>query len=92
MFNKGSNPGIIIEYSGHKYLFGNDRKPADIPVEALISAYKSGHIHAHDLAFFEQGDNNGLINEIKSLKEENLALKKEVEELERKVKKNAGKK
>ncbi len=79
-------PAVIVEYNRVKYMFTNDGKPVDIPVEALINAYKSGHIHSQDLVPVEQ-DTKELNAEIKLLKEENTILKKEVEELERKVKK-----
>ena len=84
--SKSHSPAVIVEYNGIRYMFTNDGKPVDIPVEGLVNAYKSGHIHAHELVPVEQDDKQ-LSAEIKLLKEENLALKKEVEELERKVKK-----
>jgi hypothetical protein len=70
-----SHSQVIVEYNGKRYIFSNDNKPVEIPVEALVSAYKSGHIHAHDLIPVEYQGDDKLKEEVKLLKEENLALK-----------------
>jgi len=90
--SRSHSPAVIVEYNGVRYMFTNDGKPVDIPVEALINAYKSGHIHSHELVPVEQED-------ISKLREENKILKTEIEnlnniiaDLEKRIKKDARKK
>ena len=83
--NKGHG-SVIVEYNRTRYMFGNDGKPVEIPVEALISAYKSGHIHSHDLMPIEREDKQ-LAEENKLLRKEVSGLQDKIEELEKKLKK-----
>jgi len=92
--SRSHSPSVIVEYNGIRYIFANDGKPVEIPVEALVSAYKSGHIHSHDLIPVDN-----VADDAKQLKYENSILKTEVEELnkivddlQRKAKKDARKK
>ena len=92
VYNRGSNPAIIAEYNGQKYMFCNDRKPIDIPVEALINIYRSGHIHSHDLIPVEQEDTKQLREDNKILKSEVESLNNIISDLEKRIKKDARKK
>ena len=82
--NKGHG-SVIVEYNRTRYMFSNDGKPVEIPVEALINAYKSGHIHSHDLIPCEINGSE-LLKENNLLKKENSGLKDKIEELEKKLK------
>lgn len=71
-------PAIFVEYNGTRYMFTNSGEPVDVPPEVLMSAYKSGHIHAHELIPVD--NTRELVAEIKALKER-------IKELEAKPKK-----
>ena len=89
---KGHIPSFLYEFNGKRYMFDNRGGIVDMPPEAVRHLYSSRTPNAMDIIPIESA-------EVTKIEQENILLKKEVEELnniiadlEKRIKKDGRKK